>query len=524
MGPTWFHEHTWESKKIDATCTETGKTWDVCIECEEIQNEIVLPALGHTLEAKETLPTCIDDGKTWDVCSVCNAIKNEVIVPALGHTLEAKETSPTCTEDGKTWNVCSVCNAIENEVIVPALGHTWATKENPATCTEDGKAWEECSACDAVQNEKALSALGHTWENKEILPTCTEDGKTWEECSACQIIQNEVVQQALGHTLSRQIQEATCTEDGSIRDVCSVCNAIETETVISAFGHHWKTKRISPTCTSDGLIWEECSICETTQNKETLKAEHEQIIRKVTVKATRETDGAYKMICESCNKVISEGIIEKYGSTSGANPDAWNQVVENLINTGKADKEDDFYSHGLEGKEKPHQYMMVWDGSKDNGSKTSELKEAYVLIDSMHKESLGEQCKNQYGFLIDDQSEKSNSTNSTLDPNMTMGIINIKTGEFIFTTVCNDKYYRVLSYDKEQFGKGLEFSNGDGCMVTSKYWSEVGKYAIKMNNSTCPEIAWQNDFQIRFDDAIDTEDYMFFATTCDMDTWLENED
>lgn len=204
---------------------------------------------------------------------------------------------------------------------------------------------------------------------------------------------------------------------------------------------------------------------------------------------------------------------------SKADGEVWNKVVENLINAGVAEEVNDYYSNGLSGEEKPKTTWTFFNGNKDAKFKDTDLvTESKMVIDSTHKESLG--LPTQYGITIADVDKK---VNRDLAPNAVIGIINKTTGEFIFTTVCNDDFYRKLSYGKTQFGKNLEFANGDSGMVCSKMVLRAGKYDSR--------IAWDADttdcfydFQIRFDEAINTEDYTFFVTSCDMETWLANED
>ena len=202
---------------------------------------------------------------------------------------------------------------------------------------------------------------------------------------------------------------------------------------------------------------------------------------------------------------------------SKADGEVWNKVVENLINAGVAEEVNDYYSNGLSGEEKPKTTLTYFAGSKDINSKNTELVTVdNILIDSMHKESLG--LPTQYGIIITDTYGK---VNGNLSPNIVMGIINKITGEFVFTTVCNDDYYRKLSYNKEQFGFGY-FSNNDSFAVCSYLFAGNGKY------DDC--VIWDDyqdyfyEYQIRFDEAINTEDYTFFVTSCDMETWLANED
>ena len=84
------HEHVWVKKETPATCTEPGKTWEEC-ECEAVQKETVLEALGHgELVYKVVVEATVEtEGKYEETCPVCN----EVVKTGTIDKLEAPETS-----------------------------------------------------------------------------------------------------------------------------------------------------------------------------------------------------------------------------------------------------------------------------------------------------------------------------------------------------------------------------------------------------------------------------------------------
>jgi len=84
------HEHVWVKKEIPATCTESGKTWEEC-ECEAVQKETVLEALGHgELVYKVVVEATVEkEGKYEESCPVCK----EVVKTGTIDKLEAPETS-----------------------------------------------------------------------------------------------------------------------------------------------------------------------------------------------------------------------------------------------------------------------------------------------------------------------------------------------------------------------------------------------------------------------------------------------
>ncbi len=159
------HTHSWILKETAATCTDTGVAWEQC-ECGEIQNEVVIPALGHSWEEKLDVGSCTEDSRTWEECSFCGAVQNEIITPTTGHVWIQKEEAATCTDSGKTWEECG-CGLIQNDVVIPALGHSFEQKEEFGNCVEDSRTWDECSFCGFVQNEVLTPALGHVYDNDD---------------------------------------------------------------------------------------------------------------------------------------------------------------------------------------------------------------------------------------------------------------------------------------------------------------------------------------------------------------------
>ena len=123
------HEHIEAiDAKVDATCTEPGKTEGKhCETCGEVlvaQEEI--PAKGHTevIDAKVE-PTCTEPGKTEGKhCSVCNEVLvAQEEIPAIGHKWDNGKVTkePTATEDGVKTFTCTACGETKEEP-VPATG------------------------------------------------------------------------------------------------------------------------------------------------------------------------------------------------------------------------------------------------------------------------------------------------------------------------------------------------------------------------------------------------------------------
>ena len=95
------HIHTWnEIKRTESTCTEEGKIYYLCPDCEERKEVIIKDAKGHS-EVIDTAveATCTETGLTeGSHCDVCNEVLIEqVVVNAKGH-----EWSYICGECGQT--------------------------------------------------------------------------------------------------------------------------------------------------------------------------------------------------------------------------------------------------------------------------------------------------------------------------------------------------------------------------------------------------------------------------------------
>ena len=131
--------HSFETRVVEATCTEDGYTVEWC-ECGVEQNKVTIDALGHTEVIDAAVaPTHTETGLTEGKhCSVCGEVLvAQEVVGALGHDYEAVVTAPTCTEKGYTTYTCS-CGDSYKDNYTDALGHEFI----------DG----DCSRCDETIN------------------------------------------------------------------------------------------------------------------------------------------------------------------------------------------------------------------------------------------------------------------------------------------------------------------------------------------------------------------------------------
>ena len=184
------HEHKWVAKEELATCTTGGRTWQEC-ECGEIQNEVILEALGHgkLIYTVTKEPTTEADGKYEESCDICGTVVNKGNIKKLDPTPIPTATAtpkPTATPTPKPTST-----PIPTPTEVPHK-HKWVAKDFPATCTNDGKSWEECE-CGETKNEVVREATGH---GKLIYivtkePTTEAEGKYEEVCEICGTVANK---------------------------------------------------------------------------------------------------------------------------------------------------------------------------------------------------------------------------------------------------------------------------------------------------------------------------------------------
>ena len=190
---------TYETVVTQPSCTQAGKSAEICIYCTAGRNFETLPPTGHT---EEIIPGkdagCTQSGLTnGKKCSSCGiTLLSQSTIPAKAHTEETMPgKAPTCTETGLTEGTkCSVCgDVIVAQSTIPAKGHNEvALSGYAATCSETGLTeGRQCTVCGAITlAQTTLPAKGH---KEEILPgkeaTCSETGLTeGKKCSVCNAV------------------------------------------------------------------------------------------------------------------------------------------------------------------------------------------------------------------------------------------------------------------------------------------------------------------------------------------------
>lgn len=258
-------DHTWgeDAEVIEAaTCTKPGKQSATCTECQTVDAEAEIPALGHDYSGEPEVEeaTCTKAGsKTWtcqnencdeELDEDGNGKTKVETIPMKAHTYAETYQEATCTKNAVAGQICMQCHegkvnadGTEEFMEVPnsALGHNWVKDTSKddveggnkaATCTENGLQWYKCSrgdACDATAanpgtKSAVITASGtHTpaAEDEHIEATCTESGKAVTKCSQCGTIISTtdlgaLSEPATGHKniISKPAVAATCQTKG----------------------------------------------------------------------------------------------------------------------------------------------------------------------------------------------------------------------------------------------------------------------------------------------------------------------
>lgn len=194
MDYTSLVEHKTETVVIKATsCTEDGIEEIRCMVCNELMENVIIPATGHegsdwTVDREAT---CEEAGHRQKVCSKCAVVLEEEEITPLGHVQGEYErvTDPDCTHKGEEVAKCTVCGVQMDVKSIKALGHTkseW-TVTKQATCTEKGMEIRVCSVCGVETDSREVAAPGHSMSgwNTTVAATCESAGSAYRTCSTC---------------------------------------------------------------------------------------------------------------------------------------------------------------------------------------------------------------------------------------------------------------------------------------------------------------------------------------------------
>ena len=117
------HEHDFEYKKEDPSCTEDGYSVYVCGTCGEEKDREVFPAAGHDYEITAIDPSELEEGYIEFRCKRCDDCHQAFHIPAL-NSFEEIDPEPldvsAVTEAGNQWlldNGMEICEEADTEVV-----------------------------------------------------------------------------------------------------------------------------------------------------------------------------------------------------------------------------------------------------------------------------------------------------------------------------------------------------------------------------------------------------------------------
>ena len=351
-------EHTFvDGAFIDATCTENAKEGQKCSVCGAVGEkftEIPNTVLGHdevTDEEKSKAATCTEDGVEVIKCKRCEEVLDEITIPATGHKYKSTGyKAATCQNAGGEGFECTVCHhtyvePFTGEGAEPATGHTEEEiPEVPATCVATGlSAGVKCSVCGEIlvaQTETPVDADAHVPVVAKVLKPaiCGEqNGIVRMECQLChENLGYEVVDASEHKAVEVSRVEATCGKDGVINYKCERCGETLDPEVIPATGEHTfvdekdYVKTIPATCVDNEKLVHLCTVCGAEGEEKEIEntaLDHKWVLDKTNPEykaVTCEEDGLDTFKCERCKETKTETVkaTGKHAWDDGKNVDA----------------------------------------------------------------------------------------------------------------------------------------------------------------------------------------------------------
>lgn len=325
--------HNYKSESTSATCTTSGKTTYVCINCGD-KYETEIPATGHVEGVYEIAkqPTCTEEGTRVKKCTVCGEVLLTESIPATGHTPGAwvGTSSATCGNPGTEEQRCKICDVVIGTREVSAVGHSYTEVVIPATCTEGGKTIHTCERCGDSYEDNIVPATGHNWTTNTVSSTCQTQGYTEKECTVCHKTTDKTVLELADHTPGEWVvtKEANCIVEGQKTRSCTVCGkTLDTETIPADGNHDWQVnKTVPPTACSTGCTTYRCTRCGVNEIRDTVPSggkscDYDWDSRKDL------GDGTYLVRCKVCGGMdtITEA---KYNDIVTTNTQVENKIGE----------------------------------------------------------------------------------------------------------------------------------------------------------------------------------------------------
>ncbi len=278
LGPS---EHTWKSvtDELPKECDGSKVTYEKCSVCGVIKAESLnITENGNHVYVvtTETAATCTTAGKLVITCKNCENINAEVEVPAVGHTYgEGVLTAGDCVNDGYVTFTCTregCTDAQTGHTITKNIGtknHNYLPfgDSTPATCTSSGYQLYKCEYCGNEFKEILEAPASHVYEKQDtsIEPNCYQDGHYIYKCKNCNASYEYDVAATGNHEIKGEvIQAQTCTLPEMTKYTCATkdCPYEKTEITKSPLGHSfgddWKVTK-EPTETENGEQERSCT-------------------------------------------------------------------------------------------------------------------------------------------------------------------------------------------------------------------------------------------------------------------------
>lgn len=335
--PAKGHNYEWQIVK-EATCGENGEKKEVCSECEDVGEKVLIPATNdHLYElTKVTNPSCVSAGKEEYICTVCGAEDYRITGAETGHipgeAVITKEA--TCTIAGERVTNCIKCGEILLTESIEAT-HDFEWIKEDATEEAEGREYEKCRVCNATGAERVIPKKTHEHDYAEEItkePTCIETGEKRIYCKNCDYSVLEPIQKTK-HNFGPSVlkKAATCSEDGQMESKC-VCG-ITWYTVIPKTGvheyEHYSSSTAADPCVDTVIETYKCKYCNDSYTEEVVPPGH--FYTTLTEKeATYESDGLKYDKCMVCGKIRpgSEVVIPKLKPEECTHPSYKRELVK----------------------------------------------------------------------------------------------------------------------------------------------------------------------------------------------------
>ena len=352
------HKTTHEVITDQPTCTEKGKTTQVCDECGFVVSTADIPALGHQWELAETYDETEENGHILSLykCTRCGEEKGETKhvsfvdgyyeisqVNGLGDLSSITDLIQNAIQNGEIasldelkniltggGNPCKTskvqtytcafpdCGKRELKVLPPSHTVDYTVTTEP-TCTEKGQEEGICSVC-GEKVTRDIEALGHQNVLVDEYDNTFEDGHKYQiySCSVCgeNTVVTEHIEWVDGCYTSQETPSVSCTV-GTIRyDTCAVESCKQTRTVYlpSTIDHEWEENgRTEPDCTSAGKITYVCKNCGNTKTERIEALGHDNELTD-SKEPTCTEDGFNTWRCKRCG-ASSKNIVHATGHT-----------------------------------------------------------------------------------------------------------------------------------------------------------------------------------------------------------------